>query len=145
MPTHSRCGLEDQLRGKQLFIYLCHEVHVTIGICLLVLLSLCLLAALRENYWLDLHQNFTRAVPWDKEEMINVRCFWIMTIQKLGTAFNSTIVATKWPRPFVYNGLQLSQCHYSSVELFIDDDVTLQIETVRFNIAHFSTIWPWHK
>jgi len=50
MLTHFRCGLEDQLRGEQLFIYLCHELHVTSGICLLVLLSVCLLAALCKNY-----------------------------------------------------------------------------------------------
>jgi len=63
--------------------------------------------------------------------MIKVRCFWIMTIQKLGTNFNSTIVATKQPQHFVYNGLHLSnvQCHYSIVGLFIDGDVTLHWTT----------------
>jgi len=53
--------------------YLCQGGYVMTGVCLFVILSVCLLSTLCKNYWTDPRENFTTDVLVDKEELIK---FW---------------------------------------------------------------------
>ena len=58
------------LSSAELSNYLRQGGYVSPGVCLIICLSVCLLAASRKNYWSDLHDNFMTDVPFDKEDDI---------------------------------------------------------------------------
>ena len=67
------------VKSKWIFFVICavctYYVHqgrcIMPGVCLAVCLFVCLLATLRNNYWTDLHENFTTDASVHKKELIN--------------------------------------------------------------------------
>jgi len=55
-------------------IYLRQGGYVFVVVCLSVRLSVCLLATLRKNFRMDLHEIFREGWQWANEQM--VKCWW---------------------------------------------------------------------
>jgi len=98
---------------------------------LFVILSVCLLATFRRNYWTGLGENFTTGVPWTRKNWLNLvvisasgsKIFFRMnfwTLRDRAFFYNLVYISGESERIFT----QILSQMYPCVGLYISDSVT---------------------